>query len=442
MSDKVTLTELLRDATSAIITLANDQAVGAHLPINNYTVMWMEPTDPQRSQGRFEDRTEPAFHLIELQQPELSERLNADPAVRRFLSAATDFADKKGSQPPGLSPSAEDLAFRLLAVYFDRVGSFRLDDTTLNEVCTQFVYDLEASTATVESIFLIERFNASAQFNLSDGISFRAISDEDIDRFGRVLGFPGTRVPDHPWLDANNWICEIQQLSPKHTMEIINRHDEFADQVIGALNLSAEGRSYFTLLANRWKSPFVGSGTTRSGRGHATSGIGNDIDISTEDVESFKSIYWKIEQVHTVDKLKHLQLPFRRLRLAAARTNDEDRLVDYVVGLERLLSPDSENLETTFRFRLRGAALLPKSLGNPRERIDLMNSLYRLRSRVVHGNADTSEVNEFLPKAETVLKAIFLWYLNHIDTFSDSQAVIRELDEALVAGGLDWAYDQ
>ena len=112
-----------------------------------------------------------------------------------------------------------------------------------------------------------------------------------------------------------------------------------------------------------------------------------------------------------------------------------------MIGLERLLATDSENLETTFRVRLRGAALLPDLFGNPRERIDLMNSLYSMRSRVVHGDANVAEVNEYLPWAEKVLKAIFLWYLSHTETLGSRQEVVRKLDEGLVTGGADWAHN-
>lgn len=79
-------------------------------------------------------------------------------------------------------------------------------------------------------------------------------------------------------------------------------------------------------------------------------------------------------------------LPFRRWFSAADRLSDDDRLIDYWIGLESLFSPDSSQ-EVKFRASLRIAAYLG---GNPtgREQIyqDMRHS-YDWRSAVVHGTS-------------------------------------------------------
>jgi hypothetical protein len=129
----------------------------------------------------------------------------------------------------------------------------------------------------------------------------------------------------------------------------------------------------------------------------------------------------------------YLQLPLRRLRASASRQEVEDHLVDCVIGLERLLAPDSEALETTFRFQLRGAALLPDRFGSPAERRQLMKNLYRVRSKIVHGSATQSQVREYCPKAEEVLREILLWYLHVGTALGNAQTVAEKPDEALIA---------
>lgn len=155
-------------------------------------------------------------------------------------------------------------------------------------------------------------------------------------------------------------------------------------------------------------------------------------------VESFRKNYALVRRIFSEPQLEYLRLPFRRLRASASRTENEDRLVDYVIGLERLLARDTETLEVAFRFRLRGASLLPSTFGDVSERRKFMRELYSLRSAIVHGSAKTESVNEMVPQAEAALKAIFLWF-GIVSETGQVQNLIQNLDNALVEGGSDWA---
>jgi len=123
------------------------------------------------------------------------------------------------------------------------------------------------------------------------------------------------------------------------------------------------------------------------------------------------------------------------MRTAASRREAEDHLVDCVIGLERLLAPDTSHLKSTFRFQLRGAALLPDRFGGPAERIKLLKELYGLRSKVVHGGAEQEKVDRFCIKAEEILREVVLWYLEHGAAIGDAQAVVKRIDEVMIAGG-------
>ena len=162
------------------------------------------------------------------------------------------------------------------------------------------------------------------------------------------------------------------------------------------------------------------------------------INMDEVEIASLQSVFALIERIHSDENLRYLRLPFRRLRLASTRKDREDRLVDYVVALERVLASDSSN-ETTFRFKLRGAALLPTSFGDVNERIKLMNDMYGLRSRVVRGRADEAELTKMVPLLANVLKAVFLWCLDNPERFQEPQSMLAGLDAAMVAGGSRWA---
>src|SRR5262249_42901237 len=113
---------------------------------------------------------------------------------------------------------------------------------------------------------------------------------------------------------------------------------------------------------------------------------------------------------------------------------------------------DSPQLETTYRFRLRGAALLPPELGTVAERMAIMNRLYRFRSQTVHasktvhgaGKRESSE-REALRKtcleADSVLRAILRWFVRRSERREELAALPQALDIALVEGGEKWATD-
>lgn len=444
MSDVDGLTDLFRRSILAIVDLANEKFEEAKVPIRRYSVFWLEPTSPTGSSGKSEQRYEPAFYELESTNPDFYNEITENVDVTTFISNVAKLVEEKGHQVAGWSHDPAGLAERVIAVYFDRVGYFDVVDAVINEVMSEFVEDLTSKTAIVSTVYLVEGFDATTAFNLTDAISFRNISETDIDRYGRSSDFGWPQAAwtrhDRPWLNTNDWICEVQRISPKDTMKVINEHHEFLEAIVNALALSASGRAGFTLLANQWRSTYVGAGVVSGGTPVYSSRLGTAIELDDETVQKFRTTYTKVGIITSEKSHAHLKLPLRRLRLASERTANEDRLVDYVIGLENLLSCDSPNLETTFRFRIRGAVVLPVTFGTASERIKLMADLYDLRSRIVHGNASPDKVNEFVAKAETVFKQILEWYIGRFDSVGNSKKIVKRIDEVIVGLGSEWAY--
>lgn len=407
--------------------------------------MWLEQDDPQHAGGRFEDRTEASFILLRSQNPDLFEQIWTTSAVREFLSISSRFASEKGQQPPVFPRDGSTLAGQLLSIYFNTVGSFTLDDETLVGSCVQYCGDLEASATVVSTLVRIGNFEAESEFDLIDGVIFRQLGKQDIDRFGRI---EGSGVPELsqslrniPWLNTSDWICEIERISPKNTMEVINGTHDFVQGIVTALGLSVSGRAVFSPLATNWKSPYIGLGMSHGGNPLYSSGTGGRVALTNADKVDFQKVYDATCNVSDQPEFQHLSLPLRRFRLGSTRSNNEDRLVDFVVGLENLLACDSPNLETTFRFRLRGGALLPDSYGTARNRINRMGEIYDLRSRVVHGTASLAQVDLLVLRAEEVFKLILRWYIDHAKSIGDNKMIVKEIDEAIVGSGIMWAYE-
>jgi Apea-like HEPN len=164
--------------------------------------------------------------------------------------------------------------------------------------------------------------------------------------------------------------------------------------------------------------------------------------LTAEEVHRLGDLFKTVTLVSADSRYADMQLPLRRLDMASRRPVLEDQLVDFTIGLERLLAADTAQLESTFRFRLRGAALLSeKFFGTVDERIELMNKLYSLRSAVVHGRATDTDVREYTPRAEEALKKVIEWYLRRPEPKA-VRDVLRDIDRALVSGGNMWAKPQ
>lgn len=81
-----------------------------------------------------------------------------------------------------------------------------------------------------------------------------------------------------------------------------------------------------------------------------------------------------------------LDVAIDRLNLARRRRSTGDQAIDSGICLEALLGDDSSQ-ELTYKLRLRAALLLGKTLAERQEISESVASLYRLRSKVVHGRA-------------------------------------------------------
>ncbi len=434
-TDDASLSALLRAAVAAVISLCTQHGIGPELPTREYAVRWMEWVDETRSLNREETRREGSFGALP---PELMEQIWQSPLVDALITSAAAYVSTNGKFLPGLGfMTTEGTGRALLVEYFARVGSLRLDETAIVDACAAFASDLASDTADVETVFQVDNFSAEAPFQLGPSITFRPITAQDTDRFGRISDFPGWFL-QHRDLSSKDWMCEIKRAGTKENTEEFNRHSDLVERIAGALNLTVPGRAIFFLVTNRFTSPYFGCAIVSGGTFTATSRTGGPIRLTSKEITQFQWTYQKLCDIEENSKLSFLRLPVRRLRLASTKQESEDQFVDYVIGLERLLASDTPQLETTFRFRLRGAALLPPRFGNAQERMSLMSKLYAMRSSIVHGSAAIAEITELLPKAEDVLRAIIQWYLKNIDGNISPQGIIPKLDAALVDAGATW----
>jgi len=427
---------LVAAAGALIEHLASQGVTG--IPQRQYIAHWMEPAagDDTRSSGKTALYVEPALERIQLI---YNEHLAELPPMADLGAKLKRFADGHGGFPAsGWLSSPTDIAGRVLREYLTRSASLSVDKAVARQVIQDYCVDLSEPTITVRSIFQVDGFTAAYPFSLSDEVEVRPISQEDIKEQARgaLVPFPYAR----PWLNSRDWICEVNKRGPRDTFEAVNWDSEGTRYIATTLALTSPGAAHLTLLRSQHASPFLAVGWKSGGEPTFTGRGGAPLHLAGQGIRVAQKLYPKVVSVLAGTGPQPLRLALGRLIAAAQRRETEDRLVDYVIGLESLLAPDTDRLETTIRFRLRGAALLPPHFGKHRERIDLMNKLYDVRSRAVHGGADKDTVVSYVAKAEDALRHVLRWFMDDSRWKNQPKAIVKELDQRMVQGGSKWAY--
>ena len=154
--------------------------------------------------------------------------------------------------------------------------------------------------------------------------------------------------------------------------------------------------------------------------------------LSSSDIRRFKA-FWHDYRSDAPGRDDYLGLPARRLKTGVERSAPEDSLVDFVIGLESLLSKPEEQTELRYRFAIRGAVLLAKTRSERYDRFKELQAVYDLRSSVVHGRRVQHERLETLAKvAEESLREVWRSYFSHHPDASNADRPIDEIDKRLL----------
>jgi hypothetical protein len=134
-------------------------------------------------------------------------------------------------------------------------------------------------------------------------------------------------------------------------------------------------------------------------------------------------------QLHAGPNAKRASLAFRRFASAADRATEEDRLIDYWVGLESLFTFETRQ-EVILRASLRIGAMLGATPDARVQRRKEMRDSYDVRSRVVHGgDVKKDELTTASQHARSALREALLRVLESDCLFSPDK-----IDEAMLRG--------
>ncbi len=169
--------------------------------------------------------------------------------------------------------------------------------------------------------------------------------------------------------------------------------------------------------------------------------LGPQYTLSSSEVGQFRIFWDQYRQARSRDRPR-IDLALRRLNFGVERIRPEDRLIDYVIGLEALLTGGDEGGDLSYRLAMRGTRLLGADASARSKIYAELRKGYRLRSVIVHGSAINQTVTiegegvaftEFVDRIAAHLREAIKALMARAATVGEMQA-IKSLDEKIVRG--------
>jgi hypothetical protein len=219
----------------------------------------------------------------------------------------------------------------------------------------------------------------------------------------------------HSFFSESSYVIErnckrkkiIGDSTDKDQAEIIlelSETDDLFDLVINSLRIlkpSGVYRDHRIKTENITFHPYGGT----SIRSHIFENItiGEKCSIETTDIDSLSKIF----DFLCNENDSRFKVARRRLSLGVERKNPEDKLIDYMIGLEALYLPDG-NAELSFRLSVRVAFLMfPET--NKKDTFNFLRRIYEVRSSIVHGNKYELNTEDIKRLEELLRKSVLLW---------------------------------
>jgi predicted transcriptional regulator YdeE len=140
--------------------------------------------------------------------------------------------------------------------------------------------------------------------------------------------------------------------------------------------------------------------------------LGEECFISYEDSKKLKSIFTELKYIDR----NEFEIASNRLSYGIERRSNEDKILDYIIGLESLYLPDGYS-ELTFRLSLRIAFMLEKDGLERKKVFNIIKAIYESRSKITHGKKSKLTIND-VSKAEDILRKSLYIYVEDSSKFT------------------------
>ncbi len=402
------------------------------VPTRDVEVMVMEPSEPGRWTGkRFMHQEVDDWRLYDF----TSNKLSKSNEWVKASNTLETYVNKHNIKPIGFMMHDVGSLYLvpLFRLYLRATRGFVYHRSAAERVVGELLNHLSSPAPEVRGLIILEDFSSPRPFRLESNMQIRPILKDELVALGRrdtlTSRSYGENTPRTDW-----WVCEIRLPNPRGTAEGFNRMHDIHDLLTLALRAFKLGGLSIGIGTIQVESTFGGAGQIRGGRLERITVGQLSYSLSDTEILAFRRFWRKFRSIIEQEQ-NYLQVPLRRLRTAGTRTQREDALVDYIVGLEALLGTKDEKTEMNYRFQVRGAVLLARRHSERKKQMRLLRELYNLRSRIVHGQTvSNEELEKTLPEAEGALRTVWRWYFDRYADRKDNAAGIKAIDEKLVGG--------
>ena len=321
-------------------------------------------------------------------------------------------------------PNYEQMRLSLLHNWLQLHDPFRFDVQAIANLLDEFANAAVDKIIILKSCYAIEGLIIeNSPILLNEDISIHDITEDELWDVGEMYFCHRTHL-DIQYIPNDSWkILEIQRIkqdNPIHRERTLNA-------ILTALRLESSGSFRIIDLGTEFNyfGGFALPGgiclmQMASGR-YRTFRASNQVQIierrfgtytlNNDGIQHLKESWPEIQKIMESDT-HYLRMPAERLIEGGFRERPEDAIIDYAVGLERLLLSGVEG-ELSYRFALRGATVLSCKKGGAQSFHDNLKEFYNLRSSIVHGSRkNRSKLNYEDARAigEDYLRKIWWWF--------------------------------
>ena len=411
------------------IQVAKEVFPSCSLPTRDFLSIWHEPT----ADGNYRGESHPVSRLdLDHFWNECHEKLEHLEEWNVAISEIEAYESATGAPVEDSFWGTKDAYCRqLIEEYFRRVGRIDHVPEIQRDAVEELVRHCESATDSTRVLLALEDFRTDKPFSLGDYAAFRLISQSELEDFGEIIGswphFLHRPTPRTDW-----WICEIRATGRKGSAEAWNRAGRLDNWVTSALRTFKAGKLTATALMTTKVGPY-GRNMKGFGPERILSRRGSEYSLTEPELEAFQH-YWPRFRALMEDESSYLHLSRRRLEIGGERANQEDSLVDHIIGMESLLSKDGESTEIRYRLSVRGAVAIASSSRERGNEFKGIRSAYDARSAIVHGRMiEQGDLDTSADFAEEALRKCWRWYFDNWVDKTTNEPAIEQLDETLLA---------
>ena len=313
--------------------------------------------------------------------------------------------------------------------YVERIQGVGFDEQVFSIAFGEFQRDTESPDVTVTELSPLMNVDIEFdQIQTEPDIRIRQLSTDELEGWLNTEGiFPSHPLNSFELLQLQCAIEVVYQQSRGAASGPSPAAYEKVFRLMTAMRLLTNGSPRLAFTTRRSSTLHGGGHTTWGG---STPHFGPRVKIGTSQESALIDLCSRLRSSPNRDRAA---LALARWNTASDRLTQEDKLIDYWIGLESLFLPDITD-ELAYRAAIRIAIYLGSNDLERQRIFEDMRASYRRRSAIVHGSVSESKGRKTLATAEvsevtrSYLRQVLLKILQSDKSFDPS-----ELDAQLFA---------